>query len=81
MLLLDDGQILRDTYEVERILGGGAFAEVCRVTHRVLGRQAMKVFKRVGMSLDDINEILGEAVLPPALAIQHCPRFRPELLT
>ena len=55
MRLLEDGQIIRDTYEVERFLGEGAFAEVYRVRHRFLGRQAMKVFKRVGMSLDDIN--------------------------
>lgn len=63
MRLLEDGQIIRDTYEVERFLGEGAFAEVYRVRHRFLGRQAMKVFKRVGMSLEDINEMLGEAIL------------------
>src|SRR6202046_1630425 len=63
MRLLADGQTIRDTYEVERFLGEGAFAEVYRVKHRFLGRQAMKVFKRVGMGLDDINEMLGEAIL------------------
>ena len=63
MRLLEDGQLIRDTYEVERFLGEGAFAEVYRVKHRFLGRQAMKVFKRTGMSLDDINDMLGEAVL------------------
>ncbi len=63
MALLDEGQIIRDTYEVERFLGQGAFAEVYRVKHRFLGRQAMKVFKRVGMSLDEIQEMLGEAIL------------------
>jgi serine/threonine-protein kinase len=34
---------------VERPLGEGAFAEVFRVRHRFLGRQAMKVFKQAGM--------------------------------
>jgi serine/threonine-protein kinase len=63
MSLLQQGQVLRDTYEVERLLGEGAFAEVYRVKHRFLGRQAMKVFKRVGMSLGEIHEMLGEAVL------------------
>jgi serine/threonine-protein kinase len=63
MKLLEDGQIIRDTYEVERFLGEGAFAEVYRVKHRFLGRQAMKVFKRVGMGLDEIQDMLGEAVL------------------
>ena len=63
MPLLEEGQTIRDTYEVERFLGEGAFAEVYRVKHRFLGRQAMKVFKRVGMSLDDIHDMLGEASL------------------
>lgn len=63
MHLLDEGQTIRDTYEVERFLGEGAFAEVYRVKHRFLGRQAMKVFKRAGMSLDEIHDMLGEASL------------------
>src|SRR6187399_622992 len=63
MGLLELGQIIRETYEVERFLGEGAFAEVYRVRHRFLGRQAMKVFKRVGMSVDEINDMLGEAIL------------------
>ncbi len=63
MRMLQDGQLIRETYEVERFLGEGAFAEVYRVKHRFLGRQAMKVFKRVGMSLDEIHEMLGEAIL------------------
>lgn len=48
MPILAEGHIIRDTYEVERLVGEGAFAEVYRVKHRFLGRQAMKVFKRVG---------------------------------
>jgi len=63
MGLLERGQTIRDTYEVERFLGEGAFAEVYRVKHRFLGRQAMKVFKRVGMNLDEIQDMLGEAIL------------------
>ena len=43
MGLLHEGQIIRGTYEVERLLGEGAFAEVYRVKHRFLGRQVMKV--------------------------------------
>src|SRR5258707_9859603 len=63
MRLLQEGQTVGNTYEVERFLGEGAFAEVYRVKHRFLGRQAMKVFKRVGMNLDEIQDMLGEAIL------------------
>jgi serine/threonine-protein kinase len=63
MTILEPGTILRDTYEVERFLGEGAFAEVYRVKHRFLGRQALKVFKRVGMNPADIQDMLGEATL------------------
>ena len=63
MALLSEGQIIRETYEVERFLGEGAFAEVYRVKHRFLGRQAMKVFKRGGMTLTEIEEMLGEALM------------------
>ncbi len=63
MPLLEPGQTVNSTYEVERFLGEGAFAEVYRAAHRFLGRQAMKVFKRPGMTPDEIDKMLGEAVL------------------
>jgi len=63
MPLIAEGERIRDTIEVERFIGEGAFAEVYRVRHRFLGRQAMKVFKRVGMTLAEIEELLGEAIL------------------
>lgn len=63
MPILEDGQTIRETYEVERFLGEGAFAEVYRVKHRFLGRQAMKVFKAAGMTLADIEDALGEAIM------------------
>ena len=62
MPLLNEGQTIRGTYEVERLLGEGAFAEVYRVKHRFLGRQAMKVFRSVGMTTDEIEAMLGEAL-------------------
>ena len=63
MAILSEGQTIRETYEVERFLGEGAFAEVFRVRHRFLGRQAMKVFKAAGMTLADIEDALGEAIM------------------
>ena len=63
MTLLHDGQKILGTYEVERFIGSGAFAEVYRVRHRFLGRQAMKVFKRSGMTIEETEEVLSEATL------------------
>lgn len=63
MSLLQEDQVIRGTYEVERLLGEGAFAEVYRVKHRFLGRQAMKVFKMVGMTIAETEEMLGEALV------------------
>jgi serine/threonine-protein kinase len=68
MSLLQPGQIIRDTYEVERFLAEGAFAEVYRVKHRFLGRQAMKVFKRTGMTRAELDEMMAEAVLLSQIA-------------
>ena len=61
--LLTVGQRIRDTYEVDRYLGEGAFAEVYRVQHSFLGKQAMKVFKAPGLSVDEVRGWLDEAVL------------------
>ncbi|MHB2149968.1 serine/threonine-protein kinase [Calditrichota bacterium LG25] len=63
MAIFKEGQKIRGTYEVERFLGEGAFAEVYRVKHRFLGRQAMKVFKLVGIKIDEIEDMLSEALL------------------
>lgn len=63
MKLLREGQIVGNTYEVEKFLGEGAFAEVYRVKHRFFGRQAMKVFKIVGMTREEMEKALGEAII------------------
>jgi eukaryotic-like serine/threonine-protein kinase len=63
MSLLGEGQIIRGTHRVDRFVGEGAFAEVYRVDHSIMGRQAMKVLKAKGATLHAIEEALGEAVL------------------
>lgn len=63
MALLEEGMNVRDTYEVERFLGEGAFAEVYRVNHKFLGRQAMKVFKQTHLDVAEVTKMLGEAIL------------------
>ena len=61
MSLLREGETVSQTYFVERLLGEGAFGEVYRVRHRFLGRQAMKVFKLVGMTMEELDRALSEA--------------------
>lgn len=77
MSLLEEGQAVRDTYEVERFLGEGAFAEVYRVRHRYLGRQALKLFKTAGLTASEVEDI--PAVASPAPAAQlsvYCRRWK-----
>ena len=61
--ILQDGDIINTQHTVERFLGEGAFAEVYRVKHRVLGRQAMKVFKQPLRGTDRMDKLLAEAIL------------------
>jgi serine/threonine-protein kinase len=63
MPLLEEGQSIRDTYVVERLIGEGAHAEVYRVRHRFLGRQALKILKQPGVTEADIRTLLKEASL------------------
>jgi serine/threonine protein kinase len=58
--LLAPGDTVRDTYTVERFLGAGAFAEVYLVSHRYLGRQALKAFRPAEGDLD-FGDLLAEA--------------------
>lgn len=63
MPLLEDDHTINETYVIERFLGEGAFAEVYRVNHRFLGRQAMKVFKSASLDKGDVERKLQEATL------------------
>jgi serine/threonine-protein kinase len=63
MGLLQEGQIIRGKWEVERFLGEGAFAEVYRIRHRFFGRQALKILKLTGITKKEIEDVLAEAVL------------------
>jgi serine/threonine-protein kinase len=63
MPLLEEGQNIRDTYVVERLIGEGAHAEVYRVKHRFLGRQALKILKQPGITDSDIHALIKEARL------------------
>jgi len=58
-----ENEIVRDVYEIERLLGEGAFAEVYRVKHKFLGKQALKVIKLPGLTVEEIEEMMDEAVI------------------
>lgn len=62
-MLLEVGRPFGDVLTVERLIGEGAFAEVYRVRHRFLGRQALKILKAPGASQDEVDKMLEEAVL------------------
>jgi serine/threonine protein kinase len=63
MEILKEGQIINNLYTVEKFLGEGAFAEVYRVNHRILGRQALKIFKIPISPEQDIEDQLSEAII------------------
>jgi len=61
--ILKSGNIIKDTYTVECLIGVGAFGEVYRVKHKFLGRQALKII-RIGNSGDaNTTELANEAVI------------------
>ena len=61
--ILVPGDKPKDSFTVERFIGEGAFSEVFRITHRFLGRQALKVFKAEYRSEDQVQGLLAEAAL------------------
>jgi len=61
--LLSPGEIIKDTYVVDRFLGSGAFAEVYRVTHKYLGMQAMKVLIPHAVKDEGLKLFLSEATI------------------
>jgi eukaryotic-like serine/threonine-protein kinase len=63
---LRPGDLVRGVYVVERELGSGAFGTVYRVRHRLLGHQAMKVYRLADAAR--VADALGEARLLMGLA-------------
>ncbi len=62
-MMFEEGETIHGIYEIDRFLGEGAFAEVYRVKHKFLGRQAMKVFKSPSTSTEEIESKLSEAII------------------
>lgn len=72
--LLREGEEIRDTYVVEKLVGQGAFAEVYRVKHKFLGRQALKILRKPGMTGTEVSEMLKEAAILSKLGHPHIVR-------
>ncbi len=60
---LPAGEVIRDTYTIESVLGEGAFGVVYKVRHKFLGFQALKVFHPEKVSQAVANNFLNEAVI------------------
>lgn len=57
---LPQGLVVNSTYTIERFLGGGAYGDVYRVSHRFLGTQVMKLLRSDPLTPDSA-QLLGEA--------------------
>ena len=67
MTSLQYGDIIRDTYTVEKHLGSGNFGDVYLVRHRYMGMQAMKILDRID-NPSDRESGLNEAFLLSRIA-------------
>jgi serine/threonine protein kinase len=71
---LATGDHIRSTYTIEELLGEGSFGAVYRVRHRLLGTQAMKVF-RVTASGPSVDDVIAEALILSKLLDPHVVRI------
>ena len=61
--LLSPGDIVKDTYTVDRFIGAGAFAEVYRVRHKFLGLQAIKILRPDKINENEQSAFISEATI------------------
>jgi serine/threonine protein kinase len=59
--ILNNGEIINNTYEISFFIGQGAFGEVYRVRHKFFDElQVMKVFKDEYVKKTDLNDVVNE---------------------
>ena len=61
--VISNGKIIKNTYEIDRLIGTGAFGNVYRVTHKFLGYQALKVLKPDILKKNEQNSFINEATI------------------
>jgi len=61
--ILQKGDIVNNTYEVQFFIGEGAFGEVYRVKHKYLGLQVLKILKNESFEAKQIQNLINEANL------------------
>ena len=61
--LLSKGKILKNTYEIDKFIGAGAFGEVYRVKHKFLGYQALKLLKSEILDDQQKKSFISEATI------------------
>ena len=58
--ILEKGELINNTYEASFFIGRGAFGEVYRVKHKLMGLQAMKIFKEDYVEKTDLDNVVAE---------------------
>ena len=59
--ILENGEVINNTYEIGSFVGQGAFGEVYRVKHKFFDEfQVMKVFKNEYVEKTDLNDVINE---------------------
>ena len=66
--IIKKGKILKNIYEVDCLIGQGAFGEVYRVKHKFLGYQALKILKNTGVDPQDFMNLSTMRILEALLS-------------
>ena len=59
--IVKQGDVINDTYTVQRFIGRGAFGEVYRVKHKFMGVQVIKILKEDYIANSDLDIVTKEA--------------------
>ena len=72
--VLKKGDVVNGTYNVQCLIGQGAFGEVYRVSHKYMGLQVLKLFKESYTRNTDLDVVTNEARILSGLTHQNVVR-------